>query len=50
MSELEREMMGEWGTLVLGFEVGLPWVMASFSKWPRKVVAEEEVVLDEEIK
>lgn len=35
---------------MLGFEVGLPWVMASFSKWPCKMVVEEEVVLDEETK
>lgn len=50
MSELEREMVGEWGMFVLGFEVGSPWVMARFSLWPCKIVAEEEVVLDEEVK
>lgn len=42
-------MMGEWGMFVLRFEVGSPWVMTRFNIWP-KMVAEQEAVLDEEIK
>lgn len=48
LHELET-MMGEWGMFVLEFEVGSPWVMTRFNIWP-KMVAEQEVVLDEEIK
>lgn len=46
----ERVIMGEWQMFVLGFDMGSPWAMTRFSIWPCKMVAEEEVVLDEEIK